>query len=523
MRSGTTAWRSWAEIRDKETPTVALPSGGDLPVALFFPADYAVGMSNLGYHYIYRKLRELGVAVERFFASPIPYRSVERDTLLERFSLILASVAYEGDIPALARWMQAGGIDAPRTMREARETQIVGVGGAMTYINPLALTGIADFIVLGDGLPVLEYVTETLRLGQPREATLRELARHPSILVPSVHIEALRRGQAASLRIERQLDISEDYGHGTWIAPDSAFGATLLLELQRGCMRACSYCTLPSCFGPLRQRPLALLQADLRRIGRTCPFEQVGLVTPEAGDYRDLDALLAEIDALGKGVSFASLRVDALTDGMVHALVRGGRQRLTVAPETGDDAFRARCGKRFTNADLLEALARARDNGVKGAKLYFMIGLPEEDVEAVASIPALCGRIRKETGLGISVNVSPFVPKPGTAWALQPFDGATNLRRKKALLLRELRRIPGVKLHATSVREAVGEYLLSWATSHGAENLAVRFAQCDSEKKALQDFPSVDRDGVLSELNDLGMRSVANGCFAAEDAMRRRQ
>ena len=95
--------------RDEEWIT-ELPKGGDLPWALFYPADYSIGSANLGFHYVFQRLRESGVAAERFFASPVPYRSVDADTMLERFSVITASVAYEGDIPAFYRWLSGANI-----------------------------------------------------------------------------------------------------------------------------------------------------------------------------------------------------------------------------------------------------------------------------------------------------------------------------------------------------------------------------------------------------------------------------
>ncbi|MDR1886180.1 MAG: radical SAM protein, partial [Synergistaceae bacterium] len=155
---------------------------------MFYPADYSVGMSNLGYHYIYRKLRELGVSSERFFAGPVPHRSVENDTLLERFQMILAGVSYEGDVPCLARWLLRGGID-PSRRRRADGDPIVGSGGAISYINPLSLCGICDFIVLGDGLPVMPFVVDALRGSGSRTSLLGRLAEHGSILVPGIHLD----------------------------------------------------------------------------------------------------------------------------------------------------------------------------------------------------------------------------------------------------------------------------------------------------------------------------------------------
>jgi radical SAM superfamily enzyme YgiQ (UPF0313 family) len=498
-----TAWASWRDYRNDESACADIPSGGDIPTALFFPADYSVGMANLGCHYIYRKLRELGVNAERFFASPIPYRSVEGDTLLERFGIIMCGIAYEGDVPVFAEWLRGGGIHPSRRERAANGTQLVGVGGAVTYINPLSLSEIADFIVLGDALPVMAHIAETLRGGgEKRIEILSRLAEHGSILVPSIHMNS---GEMPALRAGKS-SISEEYGHGSFVTPRSAFGDTLLAELQRGCARGCKYCVLPSCFSPMRQRGVSLAAEDIKRAAGRVSFSQVGLVTPEAGDYRELDELLDVIENLGKGVSFASLRVDRMTKRIVRSLIRGGRHSVTIAPETGNDALRASCGKNFTNDEIINVLAMAKDEGAASVKLYFMIGLPGEDDGDISSIADLCGMIRRETGLRVTAAISPFVPKPGTAWSGCEWTGERTLRDKYSLL--KSSRAANAAGHAekrvtfqyNSVNDASSEYLLSWASQSVSKLIAGGVPL-----KEIKNMPrGAGRKETISELRRLG-------------------
>ena len=124
-----------------------LPRGGDLPWALFYPADYSVASSSLGYQYIYSALKELGVAAERFCSGPVPFRSIEGDTLLERFPVITASVAYEGNAEVFFKWLNSANIPLLSEDRLSERFPVIGAGGAMTYINPLLLSAVCDFIV----------------------------------------------------------------------------------------------------------------------------------------------------------------------------------------------------------------------------------------------------------------------------------------------------------------------------------------------------------------------------------------
>jgi radical SAM superfamily enzyme YgiQ (UPF0313 family) len=241
---------------------------------------------------------------------------------------------------------------------------------------------------------------------------------------------------------------------------------------------------------------------DVRHAAEFADFGQVGLVTPEAGDYPGLEELLTGIEFAGKGVSFASLRADGLTRSAIRALAKGGRHSVTIAPESGDDDLRASCGKRFTNDEIVAALSMAKEEGVTKVKLYFMIGLPGEGEEEVLSIASLCGRIRKETGLRLSAAVSPFVPKPGTAWSGQDFAGERDLRAKLALLNGAARGIPGTALQSASVREASLEYAISWASSETSVKIVEAVKSAASMRKIAA---AVDRDGAIEELDRLGL------------------
>jgi radical SAM superfamily enzyme YgiQ (UPF0313 family) len=240
---------------------------------------------------------------------------------------------------------------------------------------------------------------------------------------------------------------------------------------------------------------------DIAASERVSDFSQIGLVTPEAGDYKALDELLEFAELHGKGVSFASLRVDGITEKMMRAVVRGGRHSVTIAPESGDETLRERCGKKFTNRLVLETLKMARETGAKSAKLYFMVGLPEETDEQVVSISKLCLLARDVTGLRITAAVSPFVPKPGTAWAEEEFAGEKKLKSKYSLLKKSFGGIPGVKLQEASIKEACGEYAVSWATPVTSKIMAEAPLSWASYRK-LEGM--VNKREVYSEFERLG-------------------
>lgn len=460
--------REWESVTLKEVAVLPVPHGGDPSWALVFPSGYGTAISNLGFHYVFYQLKRLGVGVERFFHSPIPNLSVENRRPLQDFPIITASIAYEPDALNFLQILDLAGIPLRRKQRETEGFPIIGAAGAFTSINPSMLLAVSDFIVLGDGEPVIPFLVKCFRdytRGGDREKFLKTMDEHPSILVPEAGEEKALDSLKNGTKGVAITPCGQSLGHGIWISPNSAFGDTLLLELQRGCMRGCPYCVLPACFSPLRQRPLEAVLQALETCASQAPFAQVGLVTPEAGDYPGLDELLDRIESLKKGVSFASLRIDNLTPRMVRSLRESGRESLTIAPEAGTDALRLHCGKPFTNGQILEKLEMARREGMKKVKLYFMVGLPTETDEDVLAIAGLAGMIRKQLHMGISLSVNAFVPKPLTPWGSQAFIGIRGAERKFQLLKRAIAEYLGKGCEArfSSPREAELEYRLSWA------------------------------------------------------------
>ncbi|HOV28449.1 MAG TPA: radical SAM protein, partial [Synergistales bacterium] len=141
-----------------------------------------------------------------------------------------------------------------------------------------------------------------------------------------------------------------------------------------------------------------------------------------------------------------------------------GRESLTIAPEAGSDRLRFRCGKAFTNRQILEKLEMASSEGIRKAKLYFMVGLPTETEEDLVAIASLAESIRKELRLGVSLSVNVFVPKPGTSWENQPFVGVADAENRFRILKTSVSERLGKScdVRFSSLREAELEYRLSW-------------------------------------------------------------
>ena len=93
----------------------------------------------------------------------------------------------------------------------------------------------------------------------------------------------------------------------------------------------------------------------------------------------------------------ASLRADTLDSLLADALARSSQQTMTVAPEAGSAK---KCAtlltKGITEEDIYKAVTLAAASGMKNVKLYYMIGLPQEEDADIDEMTEMVRRIRKK-------------------------------------------------------------------------------------------------------------------------------
>ncbi len=478
-----------------ETGAVRKDWGGRLSVALVYPNSYALGMSSLGFQVVYDILnRDDRVVAERVFYPDKPETSLppeggkgllsmESRSPLSRFDLIAFSLSFENDDLHVLRVLDWARIPVLQEERDDAQPFVLG-GGIRAMLNPEPMAPFFDAFLLGEAEGVLRRFVSRFRestaAGRTRRESVRDLVpEFPSLYVPSLYrpryrpdgtlqvLEPLEGGVPERIHPARAPE-SGGPAVSTVTTPETEFGEKILVELGRGCGRACRFCAAGHVYRPPRFRPESELSACVDRALSIAP--RVGLLSPAVSDTPGIEAVTARIVERGGSFSVSSLRADSLSPRLLEHLARAGQKSVAVAPEAGTERLRRVINKHLTEEEILRAVRSIASVQAFSLRLYLMIGLPTETREDVAGIAGLAKRIRhrmvRESGgrgtIGrIRLSVNCFVPKPFTPFQWFPMAPVKLLKEKQKQLRRALAKTGGVTAAFDVPRWAYVQALLS--------------------------------------------------------------
>jgi hypothetical protein len=145
--------------------------------------------------------------------------------------------------------------------------------------------------------------------------------------------------------------------------------------------------------------------------------------------------LIASLNAAyaSRYISFQlpSLRVSTFSLPLLEKVAEVRKSGLTFAVETPADAWQLSINKKVSRDYVVSILREAKKHGWRGAKFYFMVGLPlggeytgnTEEGEIVDFILDVAAR----TGMFFHINVGTFIPKPHT-----PYQWAPQINEREA-------------------------------------------------------------------------------------------
>lgn len=457
-------------------------------VVLLYPNRYAVGMSNLGFHTVYRLFNQMPEWLcERAFLPERPQdplRSFESGRPLQDFDLLAFSISFENDYLHVPVMLRMAGLPVFSEKRDEAHPLVLA-GGVACSLNPEPIADFIDVFLLGEVENALGRWTmlfEHLQ-GRERSSMLREMAGGiDAVYVPSLYeISYADDGTIASRKpvspdVPERIctavlqDVDASPTTSEFPASRGAFADTFLVEIGRGCPHGCRFCSAGFLYRPPRYRSSPVLMDCIRKGGRQ--GVRVGLLGTAVSDLPDLLPLCLETRREGIALSFSSLRVDAITDELAAVLAGQGVKTATLAPEAGSERMRRVINKGITEEQVFQAARKLVRAGIANLKLYFMIGLPTEtpdDIEAIVEMVRAIkaffleeSRIHRKIGT-ISVSLNSFVPKPVTPFQWAPMDASCVLQQKVRIVRKGLGSIANVNLSVETVRDSVMQGYLSRA------------------------------------------------------------
>ena len=457
---------------------------GAYRIALGFPNSYEIGMSNLGFQWVFRLLNRVpDLVCERFFFEEgEPAVTFETGASLSDFGLLAWSLSWEMDVVNILKTLRAAGIPERRAARDERHPVLL-VGGDIARMNPAALTPFVDIFALGDGERLVPHIAELVQSGLSREDFLAAAAALPGFFVPAIHGPRAEGAESGKVVIQQPMSRNEitpffEVPHTTVLTPRTELADKLLIEISRGCTEMCRFCWAAYAMAPIKQYPAASI-LKIAREARPLT-NRTGLIATAVCDHPEIETILAGLSELEFHIALSSIKIDAIEGPILQILARQGEKALAIAPEAGNERLRRHINKKVSDAMLRDKARLVFANGFTRLKLYLQVGLPTETDEDVLDIVRTVSDLReiaiaegraagRVAQLVPSVNA--FIPKPHTPYEDESLASEEYLKEKLAFLQREFEGMGNVAFRGMSVGEAVWEAYLAKMDETGADIL----------------------------------------------------
>jgi radical SAM superfamily enzyme YgiQ (UPF0313 family) len=454
-------------------------------IALIFPNYYHVGMANLGFLYIYERLNKYEeIVCERVFLpeKETPLRSVESNRSLKDFDLIIFSIPFEVDYINILKILKLGKID----LEPFKRKEIVLAGGVATWLNPEPLSPFIDAFLLGEWEEIEEKIIPIiLNYFQDKKKFLEKLDIFPFVYIPFKDKKEIK--VAKSKKPKKVI-------YSKIISKKAEFSDTYLIEVSKGCGRACRFCAAGFVYRPPRSYVENLLSEAVEEIPDN---SKVGLIGLEFADKKEILMLGNKLLEKGCVLTFSSLRIDALNNEFLELLK--GTKSVAVAPETASLKLKKVINKNLTEEEIFWALSKFQEKGLKKVKFYFMLGLPLENLEDLKEIVEFIKKLlEKKYKLIFSFTFSFFIPKPHTPFQWAKFLDLKELKERERFIKRELYYIKNLKVE--SPKSAFIQALIARG-GRDLKEFIFLLSKGVSLKEALKSIPNIE--DILSPKDSL--------------------
>ena len=400
---------------------------GEYNFVMAYPAIEEFALSSLGYMWLY-KIADTkdGINTTRISTDKIDINPKTIDSLA-------FSMSYDFDYLGVLEILEKLNIPFYANDRISNDIYpLIFAGGPVITTNPKPYQAFFDFMIIGDGEELFDKILEILALKLSKDETLLKLSELDGIYIPN----------KTSVRTFASLN---NVIYTPIISEKSYFKNTFIIEVARGCMNRCAFCTASYTNLPFRHY-------EYNKIIEEIEFglkytNKIALLGAQISAHPNFNEIMNYIkDKIESGtkieLGISSLRTDSITPQMIKTLVAGGQKHSTIAIEAASERLRKFINKNLKEEQILNAVKICRENGLKGLKIYSMIGIPTETQEDINEFLRLAKTIKNENkGFNIEFSFSTFVQKPHTPLQWSKREDTKSLESKQKFLEKELSKI----------------------------------------------------------------------------------
>jgi radical SAM superfamily enzyme YgiQ (UPF0313 family) len=360
---------------------------------------------------------------------------------------------------------------------------LIIAGGTAITLNPEPIADFVDVCVIGEAEELLpefmSVVQEAKQAGHSREELLRNIAQIEGVYVPrfyqpifkdddTVQRYEVDPGVPARPRRRFVKDLSKFKTHSRILTPETEFKSMFLTETGRGCEMGCRFCVAGYIYRPIRKRNEETLNETVQ-IGLE-NSDAIGFVGAAVSSHKAISKLAKSVADKGARASLSSIMSQKVSKVLAASISESEYKTVALAPEAGSERLRRAAGKRVSNEQVITAAREMAEAGIRGFKLYFIVGLPTEcddDIDAIAQLAIevrdAVVEVSKSSGklAWVALSVNPFIPKSSTPFQWEPMLDPKTLDKKIERVRKATQAIPNLELRFEPPKESYFQGLLS--------------------------------------------------------------